>query len=58
MFMKYKDSRRSIIQTVNVSPLFQSIIEIFLLQALLEHWWRPLYADEKNEGNENGPIHI
>ncbi|XP_024938013.1 WD repeat-containing protein 48 isoform X2 [Cephus cinctus] len=30
-----------------------------LLQALLEHWWRPLHADE-NEGNGNdgnGPTH-
>ncbi|EZA52289.1 WD repeat-containing protein 48 [Ooceraea biroi] len=31
-----------------------------LLQALLEHWWRPLHADDENEGNGNdgnGPIH-
>lgn len=31
-----------------------------LLQALLEHWWRPLHADDENEGNSNdgnGPIH-
>ncbi|XP_012528857.1 WD repeat-containing protein 48 [Monomorium pharaonis] len=24
-----------------------------LLQALLEHWWRPLHADDENEGNGN-----
>lgn len=31
-----------------------------LLQALLEHWWRPLHADDENEGSSNdsnGPIH-
>lgn len=31
-----------------------------LLQALLEHWWRPLHVDDENEGNGNdgnGPIH-
>ncbi|XP_071554864.1 WD repeat-containing protein 48 isoform X1 [Temnothorax nylanderi] len=31
-----------------------------LLQALLEHWWRPLHADDENEGNGNdgnGPMH-
>lgn len=31
-----------------------------MLQALLEHWWRPLHADDENEGNGNdgnGPIH-
>lgn len=31
-----------------------------LLQALLEHWWRPLHADDENEGNSNdgnGSIH-
>lgn len=31
-----------------------------LLQALLEHWWRPLHADDENEGNGNdgnGPTH-
>lgn len=30
-----------------------------LLQALLEHWWRPLHADDENEGNGNdgnGPL--
>lgn len=24
-----------------------------LLQALLEHWWRPLHVDDENEGNSN-----
>lgn len=24
-----------------------------LLQALLEHWWRPLHVDDENEGNGN-----
>lgn len=31
-----------------------------LLQALLEHWWRPLHVDDENEGNSNdgnGSIH-
>ncbi|XP_046745903.1 WD repeat-containing protein 48 [Diprion similis] len=31
-----------------------------LLQALLEHWWRPLHGDDENEGNGNdgnGPTH-
>ncbi|XP_066597028.1 WD repeat-containing protein 48 isoform X2 [Prorops nasuta] len=27
-----------------------------LLQALLEHWWRPLHADDENEGNGNDGI--
>lgn len=24
-----------------------------LLQALLEHWWKPIHADEENEANSN-----
>lgn len=36
--------------------LLQSFIVNYgslLLQALLEHWWRPMNADDDNEGNSN-----
>ncbi|XP_008550497.1 WD repeat-containing protein 48 [Microplitis demolitor] len=32
-----------------------------LLQALLEHWWKPMHADDDNEGNSNdgsGQAHV
>ena len=46
--MKYKD----VLISVNYGNL--------LLQALLEHWWRPLHADDEIDSNSNdgnGPRH-
>lgn len=40
--------------TILLLPSFPSVnYGNLLLQALLEHWWRPLHVDDENEGNSN-----
>lgn len=49
----------ALIRKFNIPPILVNYGNL-LLQALLEHWWRPLHADDENEGNGNdgnGPIH-